>query len=87
MQDFTDALYTAVTLIVHFDVELRQIVFLSLGVSLTASICAFVVGSPFGAALAMYRFRGRGALIVIANALLGLIPVKLASKMQNKERF
>lgn len=75
MQDFADALYTATALVVHFDAELREIVFLSLGVSLTASICAFVVGAPAGTALAMYRFRGRGALIVVANALLGLPPV------------
>jgi tungstate transport system permease protein len=75
MQDFTDALYTAAALIVQFDPELREIVFLSLAVSLTASICAFVIGSPLGAALAVFRFRGRGAFIVIANALLGLPPV------------
>jgi len=74
MQDFTDALYTAATLIVHLDPELREIVFLSLGVSLSASICAFAIGSPAGTALAMYRL-GRGALIVVANALLGLPPV------------
>jgi hypothetical protein len=29
-----------------------------LGVSPTASICVFVMGSPVGTALAMYRFRG-----------------------------
>src|SRR6202167_4135467 len=75
MRDFTEALYTAAALIVHLDPELREIVFLSLGVSLTASICAFVIGSPLGTSLAMYRFRGRGALIIIANALLGLPPV------------
>src|SRR5215472_8459707 len=75
MQDFTDALYTAAALIVHLDPEVREIVTLSLGVSFTASICAFVIGAPFGAALAMYRFWGQGAWIVIANALLGLPPV------------
>jgi tungstate transport system permease protein len=75
MNDFTEALYTAASLIGHFDAELREIVFLSLGVSLTASICAFVIGAPLGAALAVYRFRGKGALIVIASALLGLPPV------------
>jgi tungstate transport system permease protein len=75
MQDFTDALYTAAALLVHFDPELRGIVLLSLGVSLTASICAFVLGSPAGTALAMSRFRGSGALVVLANALLGLPPV------------
>jgi tungstate transport system permease protein len=75
MQDFMDALRTAAALIIHVDPELREIVALSLGVSLTASICALVVGSPFGAALAMYRFRGKGVLIIVANALLGLPPV------------
>ena len=75
MKDFTEALYTALSLIFQFDAELRQIVFLSLAVSLTASICAFVIGAPFGATLAVYRFRGRRALIVAANALLGLPPV------------
>jgi tungstate transport system permease protein len=75
MNDFTDAFLTAVRLIAHLDPELRGIVLLSLGVSLTASLCAFLIGAPLGTALAVYRFRGRGALIVIANALLGLPPV------------
>jgi tungstate transport system permease protein len=75
MNDFAQALDTAASLIVHFDAELREIVSLSLGVSLTASLWAFVIGAPLGTALAVYRFRGKGALIVIANALLGLPPV------------
>ncbi len=75
MHDFAQALGTAASLIVHVDAELREIVSLSLGVSLTASMCAFVIGAPLGTALAVYRFRGKGALIVIANALLGLPPV------------
>src|SRR5215472_2503057 len=75
MNDFAEALYTAASLIVRLDPELREIVILSLAVSLTASLCAFLIGSPLGTALVVYRFRGRGALIVIANALLGLPPV------------
>ena len=75
MNDFADALYTAISLIGHLDAELRQIVALSLSVSLTASLCAFAIGAPLGAALAVYRFQGRSGLIVIANALLGLPPV------------
>src|ERR1700746_3495191 len=75
MNDFIDALITAVRLIISLDPELRQIVLLSLAVSLSASVCAFLIGAPAGTALAMYRFRGRGALIVVANALLGLPPV------------
>jgi tungstate transport system permease protein len=75
MGDFTEAMRTAAHLIVSLDAELRAIVLLSLAVSLTASICAFLIGAPLGTALAIYRFRGRGVLIVVANALLGLPPV------------
>src|ERR1700743_3517017 len=75
MNDFAQALYPAAGLIGHFDSELREIVVLSLAVSLTASLFAFAIGAPLGTSLALYRFRGRGALIVVANALLGLPPV------------
>jgi tungstate transport system permease protein len=75
MNDFAAALHAAVDLIFGFDAALRDIVVLSLAVSLTASACAFVIGAPMGTALAVYRFRGRGALVVVVNALLGLPPV------------
>jgi tungstate transport system permease protein len=75
MNDFSSAFHIAVALIGRFDVELREIVLLSLQVSLTASACAFAIGAPLGTALAVYRFRGRGAVVVLANALLGLPPV------------
>ena len=75
MNDLAQALHTAASLIIRFDPELREIVTLSLAVSVTASVCAFLIGSPLGTALAIYRFRGRAALIVVANALLGLPPV------------
>jgi tungstate transport system permease protein len=75
MNDFAQALDTAASLIGHFDAELREIVVLSLRVSLTAGLLAFAIGAPLGTALAIYRVRGKGALIVVANALLGLPPV------------
>jgi tungstate transport system permease protein len=75
MSDFSTAIGTALTLIASNDAGLREIVILSLEVSLTASLSALVIGAPLGTALAVYRFRGRGALIVVANALLGLPPV------------
>src|SRR5947208_13116102 len=75
MSDFSAAFHTAFTLIGSFNAELRGIVVLSLAVSLTASACAFAMGAPLGTALAVYRFPGRAALIVIVNALLGLPPV------------
>jgi tungstate transport system permease protein len=75
MNDFVQALAVAASLIGHFDPELREIVVLSLGVSLTASSFAFAIGAPLGTALAIYRIPGKGVLIVTANALLGLPPV------------
>ncbi|MBK3665753.1 ABC transporter permease [Bradyrhizobium diazoefficiens] len=75
MNDFTQAFQLAAMLISRFDPQLRDIVVLSLGVSLTASGLAFIVGSPFGLTLAICRFPGKQALIVAANALLGLPPV------------
>src|ERR1700730_18382671 len=75
MSDFAAAFHTAFALIGSFNAELRGIVVLSLAVSLSASVCAFAIGAPLGTALAVYRFPGRGALIVIVNALLGLPPV------------
>lgn len=55
--------------------ELWRIVALSFEVSLTATAAATFVGLPLGAALAIWRFPGRGAIVVAANALLGLPPV------------
>src|ERR1700692_455806 len=75
MNDFAAGLRTAVDLILGFDAALRDIVVLSLAVSLTASACAFAIGAPLGTALAVYRCRARGALVVVVNALLGLPPV------------
>jgi len=75
MNDFVRALDTAARLIGHFDAELRDVVVLSLGVSLSAATIAFGIGAPFGTALAVYRVPGKGAFIVTANALHGLPPV------------
>src|SRR5471030_141086 len=55
--------------------EFIHIVALSLGVSLSATGLAILVGAPLGAALAVFRFPGRRFLIVLVNALLGLPPV------------
>jgi tungstate transport system permease protein len=55
--------------------EFWQIITLSLGVSLSATTVAAIVGLPVGVALAIWQFPGRGMIIVAANALLGLPPV------------
>ena len=43
--------------------------------SLTAVLVSCLVGLPLGALLAVSRFRGRGAVTVLLNALMGLPPV------------
>jgi len=60
---------------VGLDAGLFEIIGLSLRVSGTALLLAAVVGLPVGAALAVYRFRGRGVAVVALNALMGLPPV------------
>jgi len=75
VQDFFPAMATALALIGSLDPEIVGIVGLSLSVSLSASIIAMVVGAPLGVALAVGRFRGQQAAIVLVNALLGLPPV------------
>jgi tungstate transport system permease protein len=57
------------------DPRLWQIVALSLGVSLSAVAIATLIGMPLGAAIAVGRFPGRQALVVVLNALMGLPPV------------
>ena len=65
----------AVQLVLGFDAGLLQVIALSLGVSLCATLAASLAGLPLGAALAILRFPGRRTLILAANALLGLPPV------------
>jgi tungstate transport system permease protein len=62
-------------LIMSGDATLFAIVRLSLVVSLSAVVLAALVGLPFGAMLALMRFPGRSALVVVVNAFMGLPPV------------
>ena len=66
---------TAFELIIAADPALLQIIALSLRVTLSAVLIACVIGLPLGAALALARFFGRGLVIVVFNALMGLPPV------------
>jgi tungstate transport system permease protein len=66
---------SALQLVLSGDPALLAIVRLSLAVSLSAVVFGALVGVPFGAAIALTRFRGREAVIVILNALMGLPPV------------
>ena len=66
---------SALQLVLSGDPTLMAIVRLSLAVSLSAVVCGALVGVPAGAWLALTRFPGREAAIVVVNALMGLPPV------------
>jgi tungstate transport system permease protein len=71
----SDALITALALLIGLDSKLVEIVLLSLRVSLSAVVIAAILGLPLGAAIAVGRFPGRQTVIVVLNALMGLPPV------------
>jgi len=75
MQDLGGVLQTALKLMLELDDSLLEIIVLSLRVSLTATLLAAVVGFVLGAMLAVWRFPGRGAILVLLNSLMGLPPV------------
>ena len=65
----------AFTLITSTNAKLVEIVALSLAVSLAAVTLATLLGLPLGAVIAVGRFPGRRAVVVLLNALMGLPPV------------
>ena len=75
MQDLASAFTTAFGLILSLDPAVLAIVVLSLRVSLFALLLAALIGLPLGALLAVARFPGRGSVITLTNALMGLPPV------------
>ena len=72
---------SALQLLLSGDPALLAIVRLSLIVSLSAVVFGGLIGVPFGAAVALTRFPGREAVIVILNALIvGLAVYLLLSR-------
>ena len=75
MTEMWTAMTTALGLVVGLDADLFEIVGRSLQVSGSALLLACALGLPLGALLALARFPGRNALVVLANASMGLPPV------------
>jgi tungstate transport system permease protein len=71
MPDHVSALH----LLLSADRALVAIVGLSLAVSFSAVLCGSIIGIPFGALIALTRFPGREAVVVVLNAMMGLPPV------------
>ena len=75
MEYFVDAFNKAVTLMLSFDPELYGIIFLSIRISVIATIISTIVGLPLGAMIGLNKFWGRTALINLTNTLMGMPPV------------
>jgi len=75
MADIIAALSHAFWLLVSFDPDLMEIVWRSLQVTITAVVIASLIGLPFGAWIAVRRFRFRRYVIAVINAFMGLPPV------------
>ncbi len=67
-----DTISTAVGLIGSLDRDVTSIAVLSLQVSLQAVVCGSILGIPLGALLAISDIPGRGALVALLNASMGL---------------
>jgi len=72
MNPFLDSAVQATHLVASGDPQLVRIVGLSLSVSVLATVIAATLGMLLGAAVAVWRFRGRSALLVVLNTLLAL---------------
>ena len=62
-------------LLLSADTNFLAIVRLSMVVTFSATLIAAVIGMPLGALVALTRFPGRDALIVVLNGFMGLPPV------------
>lgn len=75
MGEIWEGLTSGFWLVISLDADLVDITLRSLQVTLTAVVVASAIGLPFGAWLAVQRFRNRRATIALLNGLMGLPPV------------
>lgn len=73
--DLGSVFLEASRLIISGDAQLVEIVGLSLVVTFVAVAIACVIGLPLGAALAIFRFPGRGLISLLTATGMGLPPV------------
>ncbi len=70
-----DGVVEALRLLLGLDPHVLGIALLSVTLSGLATLVALALGIPIGTALAFQRFRGRGLLVSVVNAGMGLPPV------------
>src|SRR5574341_2356346 len=75
MDIILNGIVQALATLARGDPEIMRVAGLSLLVSGSATALCLLVGVPLGAALALSRFRGRGGLLTLVHAGMGLPPV------------
>jgi len=75
MDVFGDAFTKSFDLIISFDRDLIEILYLSTKVSLLSLLISCIIGFPIGAFLAICKFPFRNIVIACLNSLMGLPPV------------
>ena len=75
MQYFAEAFNKALALMLSFDPELYGIIFLSIRISVIATLISTIIGLPLGTMIGLNRFWGRTALINLTNTFMGMPPV------------
>ena len=75
MNNIWAGLIEAGRMVARLDPDLVEITVRSLQVTVTATLIAALLGLPFGAWLAISRFRLRRSAVAVMNALMGLPPV------------
>lgn len=75
MGDLGASFSAAARLIISLDANLVEVVGRSLWISVTAVLAASIIGLPVGASVAVFKFPGRRAVIILLNAFMGLPPV------------
>ncbi len=75
MGDLGASFSEAARLIVSLDANLVEVVGRSLWISVAAVLAASIIALPLGASVAVFRFPGRRAAIILLNAFMGLPPV------------
>ena len=73
--EFWEILYNSLVLIFSFNIELYQIILLSLKTSGLATIIASFFGIITGYYITIYKFRFKKIIIILLNSLMGIPPV------------
>ena len=75
MIELTEIFKNSLNLIFSLNLDLLEIIFLSLKISFFSLLFSCIFGLPVGSLLAVSKFFGRGFLILFFNSMLGLPPV------------